>query len=238
MAKIEGANPQLVVKQIQQLIQTAPTTSSTQQTSQKTIDYQALVHRSPIMLFMKGSPDVPKCGFSRQIVDLLKQQRVPFDSFDILSDETVREGLKKFSNWPTYPQLYSNGKLIGGLDIVKELIADGALYDELEYTPPKQVPLEEKLKQLINRAPIMLFMKGSPDVPKCRFSKKMVDLLKKENVTFDTFDILSDELVREGLKKYSNWPTYPQLYSKGSLIGGLDVVTELIEGGEFQEALE
>ena len=91
----------------------------------------ALVRRSPVMLFMKGSPDAPRCGFSRQIAELLAAEKVKFDSFDILSDEEVRQGLKTFSNWPTYPQLYADGKLLGGLDVVKELQEEGELLDSL-----------------------------------------------------------------------------------------------------------
>ena len=73
------------------------------------------------MLFMKGSPDTPKCGFSRSIVELLRKGGFAFSSFDILTDEEVRAGLKTFSDWPTYPQLYVNGTLVGGLDILREM---------------------------------------------------------------------------------------------------------------------
>lgn len=73
------------------------------------------------MLFMKGNPSEPKCGFSRQVVALLNDESIQFGTFDILNDEEVRQGLKQFSNWPTYPQLYVNGALIGGLDILKEM---------------------------------------------------------------------------------------------------------------------
>ena len=91
----------------------------------------ALVRRSPVMLFMKGSPDAPRCGFSRQIVELLQGEKVSFGTFDILTDEEVRQGLKTFSNWPTYPQLYGDGTLIGGLDIMKELNEEGELASSL-----------------------------------------------------------------------------------------------------------
>jgi len=80
---------------------------------------------------MKGSPDTPRCGFSRKIVELLQGEKVAFTSFDILGDEEVRQGLKAYSNWPTYPQLYADGKLLGGLDIVKELHEEGELRDSL-----------------------------------------------------------------------------------------------------------
>jgi Grx4 family monothiol glutaredoxin len=75
--------------------------------------------------------------------------------------------------------------------------------------------LNERLKGLINSAPVILFIKGSPQEPRCGFSRQIVEILKNQNVVFSFFDILSDNEVREGLKKFSNWPTYPQLYAKG-----------------------
>ena len=68
---------------------------------------------------MKGTPSLPQCGFSQRIVNLLKKyDGIKYDYFNIFEDNEIREGLKKYSNWPTYPQLYVNGKLIGGIDIV------------------------------------------------------------------------------------------------------------------------
>lgn len=99
-------------------------------------------------------------------------------------------------------------------------------------------PLEERLRALVNQAPVMLFMKGSPDEPKCGFSSKIVSLLRKyPDVRFGSFDILSDMDVRNGLKTFSNWPTYPQLYAGGKLLGGLDVAKELDEEGELHALL-
>ena len=74
-----------------------------------------------IMLFMKGSPAMPQCGFSAAVVQILKQIGVPFGSYNILADAELRDGLKQYSNWPTYPQLYFDGKLVGGCDIVREM---------------------------------------------------------------------------------------------------------------------
>jgi Grx4 family monothiol glutaredoxin len=81
------------------------------------------------MLFMKGLPSAPKCGFSRQIVELLENEHAEFDTFNILDDDEVRQGLKKYSDWPTYPQLYVDGDLVGGLDIVKEMVESGDFAD-------------------------------------------------------------------------------------------------------------
>lgn len=91
-----------------------------------------------VMLFMKGSPSMPQCGFSATVVGILKQVGVPFGSFNILADQELREGLKQYSNWPTYPQLYFDGKLVGGCDIVREMHASGELAQLL--TAPAATP--------------------------------------------------------------------------------------------------
>jgi monothiol glutaredoxin len=80
-----------------------------------------------IMLFMKGNPSMPQCGFSAAVVSILKELKVPYGSYNILADQELRDGLKEHSRWPTYPQLYLDGKLVGGCDIVRELHARGEL---------------------------------------------------------------------------------------------------------------
>jgi Grx4 family monothiol glutaredoxin len=79
---------------------------------------ETLVKAAPVMLFMKGTPSAPQCGFSKQLVALLRERGVRYGFFNILADDDVRQGLKEFSEWPTFPQLYVDGELIGGLDIV------------------------------------------------------------------------------------------------------------------------
>ena len=81
-----------------------------------------LVKAAPVMLFMKGTPSEPKCGFSRQLVALLRENAVKYGFFNILADDDVRQGLKEFADWPTYPQLWVGGELVGGLDIVCSLL--------------------------------------------------------------------------------------------------------------------
>ncbi|CEP63291.1 PICOT family protein LALA0_S07e06810g [Lachancea lanzarotensis] len=85
-----------------------------------------LTQAAPVMLFMKGTPSEPKCGFSRQMVGILREYQVRFGFFDILKDDSVRQGLKKFSDWPTFPQLYISGEFQGGLDIIKESLEEDA----------------------------------------------------------------------------------------------------------------
>jgi Grx4 family monothiol glutaredoxin len=91
---------------------------------------QKLTTAAPIMLFMKGTPSAPQCGFSRQLVAILREHQVRFGFFDILKDDSVRQGLKAFSDWPTFPQLYIGGVFQGGLDIIKENLSDDDLFFE------------------------------------------------------------------------------------------------------------
>lgn len=91
---------------------------------------KALMTQDRVVLFMKGSPDAPRCGFSRQTVALLREHGVPFGHFDILTDESVRSGLKELNNWPTFPQLIVNGEFVGGLDILREMVLNGE-FDEV-----------------------------------------------------------------------------------------------------------
>ncbi|KAI4270004.1 MAG: hypothetical protein LQ337_006956 [Flavoplaca oasis] len=100
---------------------TAPEMSSTEgQKEELETRLKELVKAAPVMLFMKGTPSAPQCGFSRTIVGMLREQGVRYGFFNILADEEVRSGMKTFSDWPTFPQLYAGGEFVGGLDIVKE----------------------------------------------------------------------------------------------------------------------
>lgn len=133
-----------------------------------------------------------------------------------------------------------NSELIGGLDIVKEMrSAPGMLKAELNLTAVEDAPvvairpLEERLRNLVGLKRVMVFIKGTPDAPRCGFSSKIVAILQEEGFDFGYFDILEDEEVRQGLKAYSKWPTYPQVYVNSELIGGLDIIEELRLAGEL-----
>jgi monothiol glutaredoxin len=87
---------------------------------------------TPVVLFMKGSPVFPQCGFSAAVVQILSQLGVKFKGIDVLSDPQIRQGIKEFSSWPTIPQLYVKGEFVGGCDIVREMYETGELQQVLE----------------------------------------------------------------------------------------------------------
>lgn len=102
----------------------------------------------------------------------------------------------------------------------------------------KSKPLAEQIKGLITADKVVLFMKGNSDFPQCGFSANTSGMLRQIGVPFKTFNILNDPEIRQGLKEFSNWPTYPQLYVNGQLVGGNDIVTEMFQNGELQTLLK
>ena len=93
---------------------------------------RAIVTGYPVVLFMKGTPDAPQCGFSSRVSMLMKDCGKPFASFDVLTDSNIRDGIKVFANWPTIPQLYVQGEFVGGSDIVGDMHTNGELLPLLE----------------------------------------------------------------------------------------------------------
>jgi len=93
---------------------------------------EKLIKENDVCLFMKGTPDSPQCGFSMAVTNVLKHLNVNFNGINVLEDESMRQGIKEFSDWPTIPQLYIKGEFIGGCDIVKEMFEKGELKKVLE----------------------------------------------------------------------------------------------------------
>lgn len=97
----------------------------------------ALVNENSVLLFMKGSPEAPQCGFSASVVGILERVVPSFASADVLQDPELREGIKEFSEWPTIPQLYVSGEFVGGADIVREMYETGELHETLGLPKPE-----------------------------------------------------------------------------------------------------
>jgi monothiol glutaredoxin len=99
----------------------------------------------------------------------------------------------------------------------------------------EEVSVNVRIDQLIKANPIMVFMKGTKLMPQCGFSNNVVQILNILGVPFETFDVLADPEIRQGIKDYSNWPTIPQVYVKGEFLGGSDILIELYQNGQLQE---
>ncbi len=97
--------------------------------------------------------------------------------------------------------------------------------------------VKEKIQKMLKDHPVLLFMKGSPEQPMCGFSARVSQILSFIQVSFHSYNVLSDESIRHGIKEYAQWPTIPQLYVKGEFIGGCDIVQEQFENGELEKLL-
>lgn len=97
--------------------------------------------------------------------------------------------------------------------------------------------VNQRIEQQLSAYPVLLYMKGTPDFPQCGFSARVVAALRALEAKFAYINIFEDPEIREGLKSYSNWPTFPQLYVNGELIGGCDIVVEMYESGELDEVV-
>jgi monothiol glutaredoxin len=88
---------------------------------------EKLISENPVVLFMKGTPEFPQCGFSGQVIQILEYVGAPVVGVNVLEDADIRQGVKEYANWPTIPQLYVNGEFLGGCDIVREMFQSGEL---------------------------------------------------------------------------------------------------------------
>ncbi len=98
--------------------------------------------------------------------------------------------------------------------------------------------VQERIEQQLKDHPVILYMKGTPDFPQCGFSGRAVEILNACGVAYAYVNILEDPELREALKQYANWPTYPQLYIRGQLVGGCDIMMQLYQSGELQKMLQ
>lgn len=126
--RIDGVNIAALTVKCKSFISAQDSTAPTANLSDR---LQALTKQAKLMIFMKGDRNTPRCGFSKQLIAIMNETQLAYGTFDILTDEEVRQGLKVYSDWPTYPQVYVNGELVGGLDIVKELAANNELVSTL-----------------------------------------------------------------------------------------------------------
>ncbi|XP_066254526.1 uncharacterized monothiol glutaredoxin ycf64-like [Euwallacea similis] len=111
--------------------------------SKSSDEIKKLVSHNKVVVFMKGVPEQPQCGFSNAVVQILRMHGVPYESHNVLADESLRQGIKEYSNWPTIPQVFINGEFVGGCDIMLQLHQSGDLIEELEKVGIKSALLDK-----------------------------------------------------------------------------------------------
>lgn len=160
----------------------------------------------PVVCFIKGTPQDPYCKFSRSFIDILKKLKIKYKSIDIFQDEKLRCYLRLYQGWRTYPQLYINGKIIGGVDKLTELVNEGKFMDMVPDSM-KIETLEKEIIQKMNERPVTLFTENKEE-------SKCISILGLHNVNFHCVDIGLDVRAKEILKKIVNG--YRSFYNNDS----------------------
>ena len=174
-------------------------TGSTGSSPQSQIEQ--MLNDNPVFLFMKGTPESPQCGFSGKVTNILNSWKVPFKSFNVLADESIRQGIKDYANWQPIPQLYINKEFVGGSDVVEEISNNGELgellneaFPEMKITPPPP-PAEA---QEVNALEASVIMKENPNI-------SLLDVRspqERETACLENSVLLDQELVEEMLDKW------------------------------------
>lgn len=181
---------------------------------------------NPIMIFIKGTPQEPKCGFTSSLLEIVKGFSLNFGYFNILEDEDIRNWLRYYSKWNTYPQFYINKKIIGGLDVIKDLIAKSKFEELLPINCRKNNP-EMKIQRILEEcmSKIVVFLKdlASDD------SKTMMKLLKDNGVKFVISEVRNDEILEKFLLESFKEKNLPLCFIKGEFIGNIQKTRDFCE---------
>lgn len=187
---------------------------------------ETLLLKNPVLLVYDSSLHGEK---KENIIDELQKKKVMFSILDTTNKPFLRKLVADKTNlipahWPAL--------LLHGHDPLPH----DRILQELESAVDKKYRIEnteERIKTLIASHPVFVFMKGSPEFPQCGFTRQIVEILSQKRVDYGSYNILSDPELREKLKEISNWKTYPQVYVNGELLGGLDIIREMDQAGEF-----
>lgn len=200
-------------------------------------ELDAILREERLVMLNKSAPALePSVVDSEAAIKWLIEKLVVFRNYDLAKDlqmlEFVAQTFKSPDGSPLpLPLLFLDGSLIaGGQQLVRELASS-----------PSKIPAElfgqdefSDIRRIVGRDRVVVFIKGTRSMPECGFTSRILSLLDGYRLKYTTFDIIRDEAVREKAKQFANWKTFPMLFIDGEFVGGIDIVTELIEEGEFE----
>jgi glutaredoxin-related protein len=180
---------------------------------------KALLDSYPVVVFIKGTPHDPFCKFSKSFINTLKETKIKYKSFNIFKDDYLRCYLRLYSGWKTYPQIYINSKIVGGVEKLNELVAKGEFMD--------MVPMECKREGILNEIqnffeanPLIVMGKGTQETSKCKNTLKVYEILKSYGYKFELYDVLKDEMAKNVIKEVYKFEHYPAIFLNAKYIGG------------------
>ena len=203
---------------------------SLRQSEEKNV--KSILNHNKVLLFVNS--DDSNYHEQAKVLKALQDCKVMYSYLDVATKPSVVGILKdifKVQNLKLALLVLEGNQLVQHEELLLNIDTKFASLIKKEYVVES---VDDRIKLILNSAPIVVFIKGTPEFPQCGFTRQLVELMTKRNVKFGYYNILADTELRERLRTYSSWETYPQIYVKSELIGGLDIVKELVENGEFE----
>jgi Grx4 family monothiol glutaredoxin len=188
---------------------------------------QVLINSSKLVVFTQEESS--KSLRNRKIRRILNGYL--YETIQVDKKKHLSDWLRVYSSSKTFPMVFLGGRFQGSIEEIMKNISTG------DFSTAMGEDLNEKLSRIVKSSKYIVFMMGSKEEPICGYSKRLIALLDGYGIDFDTFDISFDGEVCEGLKKFSDWPTYPQVYVDGELIGGYDICNQMHNEGSLKQAL-
>ena len=195
-------------------------------------DIEASIATFPFFIFIKGTKEEPKCKFTRRLVEMLGKSDYDYRTFNILENSRIRQWLKTYSNWPTFPQMFIDQKFMGGIDVVTELI-EGEEFDEMVPEMCKPLPPKEKLAKMLKQSKIVLLLNGTVEEPKDEASKALIAKINTLDCEYSIVDVTSN----------AEFPTHlpaeqkvPYVFMDGVPACGMDGLDQLAAQDSFKSA--
>lgn len=198
---------------------------------------EVIIGSAPIVAFIKGTPTEPKCKFTRRLLAHTNKYEVVFKSFNILEDQSIRQWLKVYSNWPTFPQVFINKKFIGGIDIIDELVEEGEFLDMIP-KECKKLPPVERFDQIIATSDVVVLIKGSVDSPIGDESQSLINTINENSIKYVAvdYDMLEDE-VKEHIEANYSVKEPPFIFVKNEPFGNEETLLESINEGKLETVI-
>ena len=200
-------------------------------------DIEVIISSYPLVVFIKGTPEEPRWKFTRRLLAHLNKFELKFKSFNILEDERIRQWLKIYSNWPTYPQVFINKQFVGGIDIIDQLVEENEF---IEMVPKecKKLPPIETFEEMLSSFDLVVLLEGTPESPSTDSSKSIIEILNSNSIKYVTvnYSLLNDE-VKSHIKNKYNVSEVPYIFVKKEGFGNQETLMKCISEGSLESSI-
>lgn len=200
-------------------------------------EIEVILSSFPMVCFIKGTPTEPKCKFTRRLLAHVNKYDLTFKHVNILEEPRIRQWLKVYSNWQTYPQVYINKEFIGGIDIIDELV-EGDEFIEMVPKECKKLPPIEIFEKMLHSFDVIVLIEGTPDKTTAESSKSIIKSLDDNSVKYVTVDYtILEQQVLDHIKNQHGVPEFPYIFLKTKPFGTEEALRKICEEGKLETVI-